>query len=509
MTDTTANNKRVAKNTLFLYIRMTLTMAVSLYSSRVVLNVLGVEDYGTYNVVGGVVTMFSFLNATLAVSTQRFLSFDIGKSDMRMLHTTFFMAVVLHLLMAMFILVLAETIGLWFLMNKMVFTESRMNAVFWVYQISVITAMINITQIPFSAAINAHERMDIYAYASIADVVLKLLAVILLQWIYGDKLIAYAILLFAVTTIMALFYRFYCLRHFKECTFKKSWDKTRFKEMLSFSGWNTSAQFALVARTQGVNIILNLFFGTVINAARGVGVAVFSIVSGFANNIIVAINPQLVKYYAQKDYAAMQQLIIKGSKFTFFLLFLIALPIIMETDYLLTLWLKKPPEIAPLFCRLILISALIDALSNVVGYGALASGKVKTYQLVMSSVFICIPVVLYLMYKLYNFPPETCIYAEMLCYLFALFFRPILTSRIFPFSVKVYFHECIIRIIPVVACSLIIPLYIIIHIEPSFYRFITTVIICLLGSLSAIIGIGFSVSERRKALKLIKKLLLK
>lgn len=500
------NNKRIARNTLLLYFRMAFSMLVSLYTSRVVLNALGVDDYGTYNVVGGVVVMFSFFNAALSISTQRFMSYDMGRNDPVMLRTTFSMAFALHLGLAILILCLAETVGLWFLQNKMVFPAGRMEAVLCVYQLSVVTCMLSVTQIPYTAALNAHERMNIYAYTSIVEESFKLMVALVLQWVSCDKLIAYAWLLFATNASMLAFYRYYCATRFAECRVKwKRWNIKRLKEMGSLSGWNTTIHFANTARTEGVNIVLNLFFGTAINAARGIGVSVFWAVTGFVNNFIWAMNPQMVKYYAAQNYAAMQQLIVKGSKFAYFLLFILALPLITETDFVLTLWLKAPPVLASTFCRLILVSALIETLSTLTVYGILASGRVKRYTTAMSLVLLLIPVLSYVAYKWWHAPAIFCIYAEMLGYVVALILRPLCARRAFPFSLRSFYVQ---SVSPAIAVSLlaIIPPLIIVHTMPAGWtRFFINCVVCEACSLSLIAFIGMNSSERQKVILWIKR----
>lgn len=505
MTTIAENNKRIARNTLLLYFRMAFSMLVSLYTSRVVLSVLGVDDYGTYNVVGGVVVMFSFLNSALSASTQRFMSFDMGRGDAAMLHTTFSMAFVLHLLMALLILVLAETVGLWFLLHKMVFPAGRMQAVMWVYQLSVVTCMLSVTQIPYTAALNAHERMGVYAYASIAEQSLRLLVVVLLQWLACDKLIAYALLVFGLNVVVLVFYRCYCIKQFAECHLSRTWNRKRFVELLSFSGWNTTTHFATAARTEGVNIVLNLFFGTAVNAARGVGVSVFSAVSGFINNFIFAMNPQLVKYYAVQNYEAMQQLIVKGTKYAFFLLLLLALPIIIETDFVLTLWLKTPPPLAATFCRLILIAALVETLSTLPLYGILASGRIKRYVLVMSSLFICIPLLSYVGYKWCNMPVTFCVYAEMASYVLALGLRPWLARCAFPFSLRAFYLRGVAPSLVVAALAIILPLWITNVMADGWLRFVVSCGVCEVGALLLILSIGMTRGERQKVLNAIKR----
>lgn len=505
MSNVAENNKRLAKNVLVLYFRLALSMIVSLYASRVVLNVLGAADYGTYNVVGGIVVMLAFVNTTLSDSAQRFLSFDLGRRDERMLHTTFNIAFTIHLILALIIVLLAETIGLWFLTHKMVFAPERMTAVKWVYHLSVATTFLSITQVPYTASLCAYEKMDIFAYTSIVEELMKLAMVFLLQWLPYDKLIIYGCLLFLINSSRMLFFRFYCRKKFACARVQWLWDKGRAKEMLHFSGWSTTAEFALIARTEGVNVVLNLFFGTLVNAARGIGVAVFSAVTGFINTFIWAMTPQLVKYYAERNFEAMQQLIVKGSKFSFFLLFLLSFPIIIETDFVLQLWLKTPPPLASTFCRLILIAALIETLSSLVGYGVQASGRVKRYQLTMSVLFISIPIVSYAVYRWGGVAPTFCVYAEMVGYALALLLRPLLAQRVFPFDVRGYFSQSVMKCLLIVAVALLLPLYVRYAVPAGWIRFVVNTLLCESVSIAMMYAFGMTLSERQKVLSVIKK----
>lgn len=329
MTNTAENNKRIAKNTLLLYIRMMLTMAVSLYTSRVVLNTLGVEDFGIYNVVGGVVAMFGFLNGAMATTTQRYITFELGRNDFKQLKKIFNISVSIHAFISIIILILAETIGLWFLYNKMTIPVERIDAALWAYQGSIISTIILIMSVPYNALIIAHEKMSTFAYISVLEAVLKLLIVYMLLIGDFDKLKLYALLMCCIQLIIRFIYGNYCKRHFPETKFQLYKDLKLFNNMLAFAGWNLWGNCASITFTQGVNILLNIFFGPIVNAARGITTQVQGAVNQFSWNFQTALNPQITKSYASGDYIYMHKLIFRSSKFTFFftIIFISSCPI--------------------------------------------------------------------------------------------------------------------------------------------------------------------------------------
>ena len=307
------NNQRIAKNTLLLYFRMLITLVVSLYTSRVVLNTLGVDDYGIYNVVGGIIVILGFLNSAMAGATQRFLNVELGRNDFEQLRKVFCTSLVIHALVAGVILVIAETIGLWYLNSCMNIAEERMVAANWVYQFSVATFMVNILSVPYNATIIAHEKMSAFAYISILEVVLKLVIVYLLVLTPFDKLIFYAFLIFMVGVVLRLIYGIYCKRHFEECTINNfKLDKPMMKEMLSFSSWTIFGNLGFIAHTEGIALVINYFFGVAVNAASGIANQVNGVVKNFVYNFLTALNPQVVKTYAAGQYEEMHKLLMRG-----------------------------------------------------------------------------------------------------------------------------------------------------------------------------------------------------
>lgn len=400
MSDKSSNNKRIAKNTVYLYIRMLFSMAVSLYTSRVILATLGVMDYGIWNLVGGVIALFSFLNTSMSGATARFLSYEIGKGVDRNVQRVFSGALTIHILIACCVLLLGETVGLWFLWNKLVIPEDRMLSANIVYQFTILSAMVSITQVPYNSQILSNERMNVYAYVEIINVALRLCIVYLLVIISFDKLIVYGFLTLSVSLSIAMVYRIYCIRNLEGCAFKVSTDRAYLRPMLSFSGWDLYGNMAVMARTQGVNMILNMFFTAVMNAASGIATQVQGAVGALANNILVAFRPQIVKSYAQSDNARMVMLIQKASLFTTMLLLLFTVPICAETDYIFDLWLVNSPSYATAFTRYTLIFNLVANLSSAVMCGIHATGRIKRSSIINGSLYLLVIPFSYLAFKL-------------------------------------------------------------------------------------------------------------
>ena len=390
MTQSAANNKRIARNTLLLYMRMLLIMAVQLYTSRVVLNTLGVVDYGLYNVVGGIVTMFAFLDSAMVTSTQRYLTFELGTGNTGRLREVFTTSVQIHAMISAIVLILGETAGLWFFYHKMVIPPDRMAAAMWVYQLSIAAMMVQIMSTPYNAMIIAHERMGIFAGISIIEAVLKLLIVYLLLIGHFDKLVLYAVLILLTQLLVRALYTGYCRRRIPESRLMRIFDRKLVKEMSGFAGWNLMGNFAAVMYDTGLNLLLNMFFGPAVNAARAVSVQVESAIHRFASNFQTAVNPQITKLYAQERQEEMYKLIFRSSKFTFFLLFLLMLPVAVEATPILTLWLKTVPEHTETFMRLLFCIALVNTTAGPLTTSAAATGNIKTYQFTVSLILLSI-----------------------------------------------------------------------------------------------------------------------
>ena len=373
------NSRRILKNTMFLYFRMLLIMLVSLFSVRVVLSTLGVVDYGIYNVVGGIVTMFSFLSGTMASASQRFFAFDLGKKDFNQLRKTFKMTVTIYIIISIFILILAETIGLWFLNTQMVIPIDRVYAANWIYQFSIFTFVITMLTIPYNAVILARENMSVYAYISIVEVLLKLGIIYSLLIFSIDKLQLYAFLIFVTACIVSLCSILVCKTKYKESSFSFYWNRKLFKSMFGYSTWMLIGSMTTILSNQGLNILINIFFGPAVNAARAVAYQVNFAVVSFSNNFYTSVRPQIIKSYSTGDNKYMINLAIQSSKFSFYLLLLIALPIIFQTEFILNLWLKNITNSMVIFSQLIIIFSIVMSLENPLSTIVQATGNLKKY----------------------------------------------------------------------------------------------------------------------------------
>lgn len=489
------NNKRIAKNTLLLYVRMIFMMAVSLYTSRVVLDVLGVEDFGIYNVVGGVVAMFGLLNGAMATSTQRYLTFELGRNNSEQLRIVFATSMQIHVLISLIIVILAETVGLWFLYYKMTIPEGRIDAALWVYQFAVLSFVVLVMSVPYNATIIAHEKMAAFAYISVLEVVLKLLIVYVLLIGSWDKLKLYALLLFLVQLSIRTVYNLYCNRHFPETKFCTIWNFRLFKEMLSFAGWNLWGNCAVVAYTQGLNILLNMFFNPVVNAARGIAVQVQNAISQFAFNFQTALNPQITKSYATRDFSYMYGLVFKSSKFTYFLLLFLSLPILVETEMILSIWLKTVPEYTVIFVRLLLCVTIIDAVANPLIVSAAATGQVRRYQSVVGGILLFILPLSYLILKLGGSPSSVFMVHLGVC-IIAFTVRLLFIRQMIGLSLRTYFKQVVVKGGIVTGVAVVLPLLLKYSLPISFFSFILVCVVCALSVFSSVYFLGLNSSER-------------
>jgi O-antigen/teichoic acid export membrane protein len=495
MIDVSQNNKRIAKNTLLLYFRTFFIMAISLYTSRVVLNILGVENYGIYNVVGGVVAMFSVVSGALTSSISRFLTFELGKDNGEKLKRIFSTSVNIQIGISFLILLIAEPIGGWFLNTHMNIPFERIVAANWVFQCSLITFCINLISVPYNACIVAHERMSAFAYISILEATLKLLIVYLLALSSVDKLITYAVLLVCVAIVIRITYGLYCSRHFSESRYCFIYDRSILKEMVGFAGWNFFTNSIFIFNTQGVNILINLFFGVTLNAARGIATQVDAAIMQFVNNFTMALNPQIIKNYAQGNKEEMFKLVCRGAKFSYYLLLFFSLPIIFETKYILTLWLKIVPEHSVIFLRLTIIGSMINMLGNTGYIACMATGTIKRYVLWITPIGCLVFPLTWIAFEL-GFPVESTYIIFMIVYMFVETVRLWLMKKMLNFPPLMFIREVIIKLVITTSIAIIFPLVIINIMDSSFFRVVVSIIVGFVSVIGSIYFFGLTKHEQ-------------
>lgn len=498
------NNKRIAKNTILLYVRMLFLMLISLYTSRVILSSLGVEDYGIYNVVGGIVAMFTMISGSLAAAISRFITFEIGKGDIETLKNVFSSSVTIQIFLSLIFIAVAETLGLWFLNTQMVIPEARMIATNWVYQFSILSFAINLISVPYNAAIIAHEKMEAFAVIAILEALFKLVLAWTIAIAPFDRLIFYALFLAAISLIVRIIYGIYCERKFVECKYKFIYDHSLLKQMFSFAGWNLIGATSAVCRDHGGNIILNLFFGPAVNAARGIAIQVNTAVQGFVQNFQMALNPQITKNYASGNLEYMSTLVFQGARLSYYILLFLALPIFASTDYILTLWLGEFPEHTISFLRLILIFTLIESLSGPLLTTMYATGKVRDYQIIVGGIQMLNLPFAYIALK-FGFPPESVFVIAILVAVACLFSRLIMLQRMVGLSVSDYFKKVFANVIIVTIAAAGIPLSISIFIDSTFLGFLLLSSICVVATLLSELYIGCDQSERQLVYKQVRK----
>jgi len=497
------NNKRIAKNTLFLYFRSILTLGVGLYTSREVLAQLGVSDFGVYNVVGGVIVLFSFIQGAMNSATSRFFTFDLGKGDFEQLKKTFSLSIVIHIFTALLIFILGETIGLWFLNTQLVIPEDRMAAANFVYQFSVFTACVGILQVPYMVAITAHERMKVFAYAGIADAVFKLAVVLALGFAPFDKLEFYSVLLFGVFVVMCVFYRFYCLRNFKETHFKWFWDKKMFLERMGFGGWTTLGGISAIAALQGVNMLLNVFHGVVANAAYGIMTQVSNAMTQFAGNFFAAVNPQITKSYAKGDMDYLHSLLFRSAKFSFLISFALAVPLVINMDFILNLWLETVPEYAVVFCQIRVVDWAMWLLVTPLSVAIASTGKIKKFMMI-DSIFISMDFILsYIFLRLgYNPISVPLIYISVNVFRSAMYL--LFSKKLVYLSIRQYFHKVCFKLSPVILISIPLPIFLHFYTEGWAALFASSGSFIVPFLLSSIF-LGLDGNERSRILIFLKK----
>ena len=491
MSQTSDNNKRIAKNTLLLYFRMLFMMVVSLYTSRVILNALGVEDFGIYNVVGGVVAMFTVISGSLSAAISRFITYELGRGNQSKLNRIFSASVTIQLLLSLIIVVLIESVGVWFLNTKMTIPMERMTAANWVLQFSIITFVINLISVPYNAAIIAHEKMSAFAYISILEAVGKLTIAFLIVWSPIDKLIYYAILMCLVAIIVRFAYGHYCTKHFEECNYHFHWDKELLKNMFGFAGWNFIGASSAVLRDAGGNIVLNMFFGPSVNAARGIANQVNSAITGFVQNFMTALNPQITKSYASGDRD--------------YMLLLLSLPVLINTHYILVIWLKLVPEHAVLFVQLILIFAMCESISNPLVTAMLATGKIRNYQIVVGGLQMLNLPISYICLRLGCIPESVLIVAIVIsqsCLVARLYMlRSMIGLSSIQYMKKVYFNIIVVALLAIAVPGLFSK-----YMEESFLSFVILSFAAIVCTIIVEFYVGCNSKEREFVIDKVKNI---
>lgn len=505
MAETSTNNiKKVAKNTVILYVRMVFLMLISLYTSRVILDALGISDYGVNNVVGGVVTMFSMLTGSLSVAISRFVTYELGKGNQERLHKVFCTSVNVQVGMAILIFILAEVIGMWFLYNKLNIPDGRMDAAVWTMHCSILAFAVKLISVPYNACIIAHEKMSAFAYVSILEAVLKLTVAFLIYVSPYDKLKLYALLLLVVSIIIRLVYGIYCKRKFAECKYARIHDNGLLKEMFGFAGWHFMGSFVYVFNTHGINILINIFFGVILNAARGIATSVEGAVLQFVVNFTTALNPQITKSYAQGDMPYLHSLVCGGAKLSFFLIWIFAVPICLEADAILNIWLKEVPDYTVLFVRWSFVNAIVYNIGMTMYQAINATGKIKKFQII-STCWIALDFPLsYIAFKL-GLPVDWAFIIFLFIYVVMIFIRIYCAKDLIHMTVGYYTKEVVIRITIVAFVSFIFPFLVIYFQGPSFLRLIEVCLVSVMSIPVTMYYLGLKGDEREKVRCFINK----
>lgn len=495
-TTSTSTNRTIAKNTLFLYFRMLFTMCIGIYMSRVVLQALGASDFGVYSVVGGFVTMLTFLNSAFVSATQRFMSFSIGKQEKTELHRLFCTSVMTLFFIALLIVIVAETFGVWFINNQLVIPPDRLTNAHYVFQLSLLTMVMTIISVPYNSAIVAHEHMHVYAYISIMEACMKLGVTFLIVRSPFDRLVTYAFLLMIVSVIVRLCYTIYCKHHFEECKFSVIFDKTKFKEMTTYAFWVTIGSLGFSFKDQFSNIILNSFFGTTINAARGLAAHASAMLSTFASNFFMAITPQITKQYATGNIEACKKLVFAGAKFTFFLFSFLVIPVYINADYLLALWLGEVPEYTCDFLKITLLSTLIGTISQSTTAGIQATGKMKIFQIGISIIMLAELPIAYIILKM-GYPPHFALMPAFATQMMGIIFRyAVLRHYVKEFCMRQYLVGIVLRAYIVFAVAFLPSLWLLHQLTGTFTLMLLSSTISTIILFCAIYILGLSHAEK-------------
>lgn len=520
MPDNSSNNKRIAQNTIFLYIRMIFMLGVTLYTSRIVLKVLGVEDFGIYNAVGGFVAMFSIISESLTAAISRFFTYELGKKSLTQnskeesqyhtirLRNIFSTSLIILIGLGFLILIICETAGLWFLNNKMVIPEDRLVVANWVYQFSLVTFFVNLLSIPYNAAIIAYEKMSAFAYIGIFQALATLGVAFLIQVSPYDLLVSYAFLLSAIAVAVRCLYGIYCSRNFSETRFKLYFDKDLFSELTSFAGWNFFGAASSVLRTQGINVLINIFCGPAVNAARGIAVQVNAAVTQFTSNFSTAIKPQITKNYATGNTEYLFKLVFMGARFTIYLMIFLCVPIIAEADYILNLWLYDVPEHTIMFMRLVLLYSMIEAMSGTTTTLLLSTGDIKYYQIFVGGLQLMHFPTAYVLLKI-GLEPEWTYIGAMIVALCCMMVRLYMAKRMVNMPISQFLRKVFLNVVLVMVCASVFPIAVVELQDSSTMRFFVTGVVSVLSTIVSVYVVGLNKQERDFVLVKMRNLLSK
>lgn len=495
-----STNKRLAKNTIFLYFRMLITMAVTFFTTRVVLDKLGVDDYGIFNTIGGVTVLFVYINNVMISSTQRFLNYYMGKDETHNVKLYFSLSLLLHLIIGIISIIVTEGVGLWFLYNKMVLPPERFNAAFWVLHITTLITFSRIIRTPYNACIIAYERMDFYAYISIVDVVLKLAIVYLLTIINMDKLILYACLGMAVSYFITFVYKYYCNHNFPISKFQLQWNKNSFNDLLSFSSYSLLGNMANMASQTMVNLVINTFYGVVVNAAVGISNQLSKGIYGFIVNFQIAFNPIIIKTYAKNEFIQLKQLIFRVSKLSYYLMFCLSLPVMFYTNEIFGLWLGEVPTFTVGLCHMTILTMLVNSLAEPLWKTVQASGQIKKYQIVVSIIIILALPLSYIALRM-GFSPVFVFGVKLFVIFCAYLYRLYYANSLIHFSIIQYVREIILPVIFVSFVSLTLS-YVVVCLG---YHYFASSILLVVLTLLVIYFIGTTTSEKQFFIEIMKK----
>lgn len=496
MSKLSENNKRIAKNTMFLYFRMLLTMGVALFTSRVILQALGVSDFGIYNVVGGVVAMFGLVKGVMTGASARFINIALGRDDKPLAKKYFSISLTIYAGLCLIFVLLAETIGLWFVNTQLVIPSDRMIAANWVYQFSILVFINSLLSIPYTASIIAHEKMGVYAYVGIIEVVMKLAIVYVLYLFAFDRLILYGFLLLTSEVIVRMIYRVHCVRKYDECKYKWYKDWATYKEIITFSSWNIFGVTSSMIKSQGLNILLNVFFNPTVNAARGIAYQVNHAILQFSNNFYMSVRPQVTKYYARNEIKEMNKLVFRSSKMTLYLMLILSLPVLIETHYILSLWLGQVPDYAVDFVRYMIVISIIESMGYPIITAVQATGKIAKYQIVQGTLTALNIPISYILLKYFDCQANIVFQVSFIITTMVAIARVIILSKLITFPVKEYFYQVFFKGLSVGVLAAILPFCIHRTLESNIFSVIYTIAVLEISLMATIYFLGLQKDEK-------------